>query len=248
MNRSALIEQPPIVVTPCMIKAYGATAAIFIQQIWYWQQMNINIKDGSSWVYNTSEAWGEQIGLSSRTIKTLTTKLRNAGVIETTSEYNKMKIDKTLWFHLNVDKVRKDTAKLLESYVVKHLPNGSEESSQPIPETTTETTINSTNVELAKPNNKKVEIDRMLALWEEEIGYPINGKVQKNRYAINNLLKKHGEDGLTRLVAGVKLAMDDQYAPRIADFTELQYKLNTLLAWGNKRERVPTEDNVVTIG
>lgn len=77
------------------------------------------------------------------------------------------------------------------------------------------------------------DIDEMFEFWEQTIGTPIIGQKQKNRYACSNLLKSQGKDRLKQLIGGVKLAQETAYAPKIADFTELQSKLNKLLTWGN---------------
>lgn len=78
------------------------------------------------------------------------------------------------------------------------------------------------------------EINEMFTYWQETTGLPITAKQQANRRACNNLLKKHGLDNLKRLVDGVAQSQNDQYAPRIADFAQLQSKTNELLVWGKK--------------
>lgn len=81
----------------------------------------------------------------------------------------------------------------------------------------------------------KPEINQLFETWESEVGYPISSRVKANRNACNNLLKKNGVEGVERLIRGVALAGQDEYAPTIGDFTELQSKLNKLLAWGKKK-------------
>lgn len=97
----------------------------------------------------------------------------------------------------------------------------------------TQLTQNSTNVELAPAGNQ--DINGMFTYWEETTGLPISARVKLNRFACSNLLKKHGPDKLRQLINGVAAAQGDQYAPRIADFTQLQGKLNELLVWGKSR-------------
>ena len=81
----------------------------------------------------------------------------------------------------------------------------------------------------------KPEINDLFNYWESIVGYPITSQAQKNRNACNNLLRKYSSTGVKQLIDGVDLASKDEYAPRIADFVELQTKLNTLLSWGKKR-------------
>ena len=93
-----------------------------------------------------------------------------------------------------------------------------------------------TNVIGETPENKSnIDINDMFSLWNDVVGYEIVSNKQKNRYACNNLLKKHGKDKLTQLLNGVRLSQSDKYAPRISDFVSLQSKLSELLAWGNRQ-------------
>jgi hypothetical protein len=99
-------------------------------------------------------------------------------------------------------------------------------------------TNNSTDVELAKPveyGDKNINL--MFKKWEETTGYKITSNLVSNRRACYNLYRKHGEDGLYKLLNGVKLAQDDKYAPRISDFVDLQSKLNQLLLWGKNKSK-----------
>lgn len=113
---------------------------------------------------------------------------------------------------------------------------------------------NSTNVELAKPvikptdtiveasdgtrvminGRQNPDIEASFIHWQQIVGYPISSNITKNRFAASNLVKKHGLDGIKGLIRGVAKSQQDQYAPRISDFVELQAKLSQLLAWGRR--------------
>lgn len=95
-------------------------------------------------------------------------------------------------------------------------------------------------------DNTKPEINELFSLWNELVGYEIDSNKQKNRYACNNLLKKHGKDKLSQLLRGVALSQSDKYAPRISDFVSLQSKLSELLAWG-KRQSTTNVKGVIKI-
>lgn len=101
---------------------------------------------------------------------------------------------------------------------------------------------NSTNVELAiaPKTYGKPEINKLMEDWEAIVGYPITSRIKQNRNAANNLLKKHGYENLQRIMAGVAIAHDEKYAPKIEDFEALQGKFNKLLAWGRDRKANPT--------
>lgn len=82
----------------------------------------------------------------------------------------------------------------------------------------------------------KTEINNLFEFWEKTTGICIVTRITKNRYSANNLLKKYGYTGVTKLIEGVAQTQSDQYAPRISDFTDLQAKLNQLLVWGKRRK------------
>ena len=113
---------------------------------------------------------------------------------------------------------------------------------------------NSTNVELAKAEKQIGEkevygnenINKKFDEWEQIIGYPITSRIQANKRACWNLYRKHGNEGLKKLLNGVKMAQQDTYAPRISDFVDLQSKLNQLLLWGTKIGKPTT--GIKTVG
>lgn len=84
------------------------------------------------------------------------------------------------------------------------------------------------------------EINEFIALWEQEIGVPITSRVQKNRYAINRMLKKYGHQGLSQLIHAAAVASSDRYAPSISSFEDLEKKLSQLLLWAKKRSTTTT--------
>lgn len=91
---------------------------------------------------------------------------------------------------------------------------------------------NSSNELLAEPVRMgKAEINKMFDEWREITGLSIQSKIKANRYACSNLLKKHGEARLQKLMRMVAAAQESEYAPRISDFSELQSKTNELLVW-----------------
>lgn len=93
---------------------------------------------------------------------------------------------------------------------------------------------NSTNVLLAYG---KPEINEMFDYWQKTTGTPVTAKVKENRNACNNLYKKYGKDRLQLLINGVAQAQNDQYAPRIANFVQLQSKIDELILWGKKNTK-----------
>lgn len=91
-----------------------------------------------------------------------------------------------------------------------------------------------TKVSSNKAKTPSNEINELFDYWQEAIGYEIVGQKQKNRYACSNLIRSRGIENVKRLVDGVAKANQDRFAPRIADFVQLQQKQNELLTWGKK--------------
>jgi len=82
------------------------------------------------------------------------------------------------------------------------------------------------------------EINYMFDYWHKTIGYEITSKRQANRNACKNLIARHTVIGVTKLIEGVGQAQNDKYAPRIADFCDLQSKINQLLVWGKSKQTI----------
>lgn len=106
---------------------------------------------------------------------------------------------------------------------------------------------NSPNGELATPKQVSLDIDEMFSYWQAATGVEIASRAKANRFAASNLLRKHGKDRLKRLIEGVALSHQDEYAPRIADFTQLQSRLSELLVWGAKKGKRQAKGQVLEL-
>lgn len=82
----------------------------------------------------------------------------------------------------------------------------------------------------------KPELNSLFNYWEQCTGVALTAKRQANRNACNNLYKQWKLEGVRKLIDGVALSQQDQYAPRIADFCDLQAKLNQLMTWGKAKQ------------
>lgn len=126
----------------CIAEALGSVSeAIVIEKISYLteksKEANRNCFDGRYWVYNSYREWHEKFFpyWSERNLKKIFAKLEQDGIL-ITGNYNKNRIDRTKWYSVDQDALRK---KLEE----KGVPLGtkftmppdfhSEQSSQPIP-------------------------------------------------------------------------------------------------------------------
>lgn len=86
--------------------------AIVINQLNYWiernKDANRNFRDGHYWVYNSYEAWRKQDFpvWSATKIKRIFTSLEGKGIV-LSANYNKLAIDKTKWYTIDYDKLKK---------------------------------------------------------------------------------------------------------------------------------------------
>lgn len=93
----------------------------------------------------------------------------------------------------------------------------------------------------------KPDINEMFEEWEKITGMKINGQQKANRNACSNLLKKYGREKLQQLIQGVAKAQSQEFAPQIANFTQLQAKQDSLILWGRKQAQEENNSEVVKI-
>lgn len=103
--RNLLIAETPLQVLPSLAVAVGLNEAMFLQQLHY---MLVNIghqqADGRRWIHNTHEKWNNQFPFwSVSTIRRIVSNLKSFGVIVTSDEFNKMGVDKTLWYTIDYE-------------------------------------------------------------------------------------------------------------------------------------------------
>lgn len=97
-----LINEPPLQVLPSLAKLIGLNEAIFLQQLHFRLLISNNERDGYKWIYRTIPDWNTEFPFwSYDTVKRIVASLEKQQLIVTTSEYNKMKMDKTKWYRVN---------------------------------------------------------------------------------------------------------------------------------------------------
>lgn len=90
-------------------------------------------------------------------------------------------------------------------------------------------------------------INQAFVDWQEATGIAITSNVKRNRNAASNLLKKHGAETLGKLLKLVAVAQQTEYAPRIADFCQLQSKTNELLVWAKSQGVAAQKHEIVSV-
>ncbi len=109
-----LVDEYPLIVLPTLARVLGLNEAIFLQQLNYWLAGSQHDYDGRKWVYNTFEEWQKQLPFFTViTIKRIVKSLRDQGIIITTSQHNKLPMDRTLWY--SIDRERLD-------HIILHSP------------------------------------------------------------------------------------------------------------------------------
>jgi len=111
-----LIHEPPLQVLPTLAKAVGLNQAIFLQQLHYWLLKEGKKYEGLTWVYNTFEQWRVQFPFwTTRTIQNIVKRLRDSGLISTRN-FNHSKMDRTLWYTINYDKLKELESRILHDH------------------------------------------------------------------------------------------------------------------------------------
>ena len=100
-----LVAESPLIVLPTLAARIGLEESIFLQQIHFLNTYSNNEKDGFKWVYNTYEEWVSIFPFfkNAGKIKRIVSKLEGLGVLVTTSQYNRLKIDRRKWYRVNYE-------------------------------------------------------------------------------------------------------------------------------------------------
>ena len=101
-----LINQPPLQVIPDLAVKIGLNEAIILQQLHYWLERSVNIRENKKWVYNDYTAWREQFPFwSEKTVKRTFIALEKLGIV-TSKQFEKytsnyMKRNRRKWYTID---------------------------------------------------------------------------------------------------------------------------------------------------
>lgn len=93
-----------------------------------------------------------------------------------------------------------------------------------------------------KPVYGDPDVNALLEFWLQEVGTPITSRVQANRRAAANLLRKHGAAGVQQAIKIAAQARFSEYAVTIANFVDLQAHWDRLHLWAEKRAHAALMD------
>lgn len=104
-----LFDEAPLVVDTVLATKIGVDAALVLQQVHYWVEINrkknSNFHDGAYWTYNTIKDWNKCFPFyGERTIQRIFKKLKDLGILKV-GNFNKAKFDKTSWYSIDYDKL-----------------------------------------------------------------------------------------------------------------------------------------------
>lgn len=106
-----LFNEQPLVIDKKLATLIGLNEAMVLQQIHYWIEINRkadkNLQEEKYWTYNTIEEWQKEFPFwSVDTVKRTLNKLRKLNIL-ITENFNKLKIDRTLWYTINYDELER---------------------------------------------------------------------------------------------------------------------------------------------
>lgn len=109
MNRTSrlLIDESPLQVLPSLAQKIGLDLAVVLQQIHYLTREAIEgcyNDNGVIWIKRTAEEWRETFKFwSVPTIRRILKKLAKLKAIKTSTKFNKVRTDRTLWYTVDHD-------------------------------------------------------------------------------------------------------------------------------------------------
>ena len=104
-----LFDEAPLVVDTVLATKIGVDAALVLQQIHYWieinRKKNNNFHEGAYWTYNSIKEWNKCFPFyGERTIQRIFKKLKDLGILKV-GNFNIAKFDKTSWYSIDYDRL-----------------------------------------------------------------------------------------------------------------------------------------------
>lgn len=214
-------------------RVYGINEALLLDAIAFWERHSRR-KDGYCWF--TAEEFEVKTAIRPSAMKRAIDKLTAAGVIEVKNTYIIGTQIKCRHFKM-IQTPKSEVSKVEQSDYAETVQSETAETVQSV----NSSKQNSDRTHIAKAMGEtpetfgKTEINELFEYWESTVGIKISSRVQPNRNACNNLIKKYGINGVKQLIVAVQASHSDKYAPRVSDFATLQSKLNDLLIWAKKK-------------
>lgn len=221
-----LLDDRPLVIQPKLAELLGdLDEAVILQQIHYWLEKRLNIKDGYSWIYNSVKDWNKQFKwLSEPTLKRKFKSLEDKGLL-ITGNYNKAKFDRTKWYRIDYDaldemihaKYQNDTTIVSKRYNAKYQNDTTN---------TIEYTENN-NIDTTTTTTDTTEIKIIYEFWKSNIG-SLSPYLYKEIRTIYDDWKEVSKQPKEMILESIKMALEK-------DIKNINYIKTILKRWYDNR-------------
>lgn len=220
-----LLDDRPLVIQPKLAELLGdLDEAVILQQIHYWLEKRLNIKDEYSWVYNSMVEWNKQFPwLAIATLKRKFKSLEDKGLL-ITANYNKAKFDKTKWYRIDYNALNEMKQRLYQNdtTIVSNCTNG-------------EYQIDTTNtIEYTENNNidtttttDTTEIKIIYEFWKSNVGN-LSPYLHREISTIYNDWKEVSKQPKEMILESIKMAIEK-------DIKNINYIKTILKRWYDNR-------------
>ncbi|MGE9832134.1 DnaD domain-containing protein [Ligilactobacillus salivarius] len=220
-----LLDDRPLVIQPKLAELLGdLDEAVILQQIHYWLEKRLNIKDGYSWVYNSMVEWNKQFPwLSLKTLKRKFKSLEDKGLL-ITGNYNKAKFDRTKWYRIDYGAFSNLGNALGQNDLtnVSNCPNakGQNDTTNTIEYTENNNIDNTTTTDTT-------EIKIIYEFWKSNIG-SLSPYLYREIRTIYNDWKEVSKQPKEMILESIKMAIEK-------DIKNINYIKTILKRWYNNR-------------
>lgn len=220
-----LLDDRPLVIQPKLAELLGdLDEAVILQQIHYWLEKRLNIKDGYSWVYNSMVEWNKQFPwLSLKTLKRKFKSLEDKGLL-ITGNYNKAKFDRTKWYRIDYDAFS-DLSNALGQNDLTNVSNCPNAKGQNDTTNTIEYTENN-NIDTTTTTDT-TEIKIIYEFWKSNIG-SLSPYLYREIRTIYNDWKEVSKQPKEMILESIKMAIEK-------DIKNINYIKTILKRWYNNR-------------
>lgn len=221
-----LLDDRPLVIQPKLAELLGdLDEAVILQQIHYWLEKRLNIKDGYSWVYNSMVEWNKQFPwLSLKTLKRKFKSLEDKGLL-ITGNYNKAKFDRTKWYRINYDAFS-SLGNALGQNDLTNVSNCPNAKGQNDTTNTIEYTENN-NIDNTTTTTDTTEIKIIYEFWESNIG-SLSPYLYREIRTIYNDWKEVSKQPKEMILESIKIAIEK-------DIKNINYIKTILKRWYDNR-------------
>ena len=219
-----LLDDRPLVIQPKLAELLGdLDEAVILQQIHYWLEKRLNIKDGYSWVYNSMVEWNKQFPwLSLKTLKRKFKSLEDKGLL-ITGNYNKAKFDRTKWYRIDYDAFSNLGNALGQNDLtnVSNCPNAKGQND------TTNTIEYTENNNIDNTTTDTTEIKIIYEFWKSNIG-SLSPYLYREIRTIYNDWKEVSKQPKEMILESIKMAIEK-------DIKNINYIKTILKRWYDNR-------------